>query len=292
LARQSGRGSVPVSREIGQDQLIDGSISIPNSLFSIILGGRSEILFSPARQSPLLTQFHGRNRQMISSGNESPIGLMFSGGIDSTALLNHLLTTGCRVVPIYVRSSLPNQAAEMLSVVRTLRSLTTPVLEGLVTLDLSLEDNNPRANTHHRMGRTAAGPMPQFSRDVRQMLLFLTAAQWCAKNGVVQLASGETKHPRELAAQRAFYRDVDLLLSGAAGVDVTIIRPFAQLQRRHVVSMGRRLHLTTSFSCSSPLGISHCGVCPKCQRRKEGFDQAGVFDTTTYVRKKAVAKAS
>jgi len=229
---------------------------------------------------------------MISSGNGSPIGLLLSGGIDSTMLLNHLMTTGCRVVPIYVRSNLPSQAAEMLSVVRSLRSLSNPALDGLVTLDLPMDEANPRANLRNRMGRSAAGPMPQFSRDVRQMLLFLTAAQWCAKIGVVQLASGETKHPRELAGQRVFYRDVDLLLGGAAGVDVTIIRPFAQLQRRHVVSMGRRFHLTTNFSCSSPLGISHCGVCPKCERRREGFDQAGVFDTTTYVRKKVVAKAA
>ena len=50
---------------------------------------------------------------MRSDAENSTIGLMLSGGLDSSILLGHLLREGHRVRPFYVQSQLVWQPAEL-----------------------------------------------------------------------------------------------------------------------------------------------------------------------------------
>ena len=80
-------------------------------------------------------------RLMISLEEKSgPIGVMLSGGIDSSILLAHSVERGREVQPFDVRSGLVWQAAEMRGLERFLSSIRRDNLRRLVVLDLPLED--------------------------------------------------------------------------------------------------------------------------------------------------------
>ena len=68
------------------------------------------------------------------------IGILISGGLDSSILLKHLLDTGHRVQPFYISSGLCWQAAEQRALERFLDAVAVRQLEPLAVLDLPLSD--------------------------------------------------------------------------------------------------------------------------------------------------------
>ncbi len=118
-----------------------------------------------------------------------PIGLLFSGGLDSSILLGHLLGTGRRVQPFYVRSHLYWEGVELAAVRRFLRAIASPGLEELVVLDLPLEDLY--AGHWSLTGRGVpdfASPDTAVYLPGRNALLLVKAALWCRLHGIEELA--------------------------------------------------------------------------------------------------------
>src|SRR5438045_2018503 len=74
--------------------------------------------------------------------NSSPatIGVLASGGLDSSILLAHLLGQGHRVQPFYIRKGLYWQEHELAGLRKFLHAMATPSLLELVVLDLPLAD--------------------------------------------------------------------------------------------------------------------------------------------------------
>ena len=68
------------------------------------------------------------------------IGLMLSGGLDSSILLGHLLKQGHRVQPIYLCGGLCWEREELAHVERFLAAMRQARLAPLVKLDLPLGD--------------------------------------------------------------------------------------------------------------------------------------------------------
>jgi len=220
---------------------------------------------------------------MSTKPSAARIGLLLSGGLDSCILLAHLLETGRRVQPFYIRSRLAWQQEEMLAVDRFLQAAASPHLEDLVVLDLPLED----LYTDH-WSVTGRGVPDSVSPDDavylpgRNALLIVKAAIWCRLNGVKELALAVLRSNPFADATPQFFDGFEAALDDATGGRVSIVRPFAELDKRQVMCLGRGQPLELTFSCIAPVGGDHCGQCNKCAERQAAFRLIGADDPTRY----------
>ena len=76
---------------------------------------------------------------MFTSSNTA-VGLLLSGGLDSSILLGHLLEKGHSIQPFYVRSRLCWEAREMQAAREFLAALASPRLAELAVLDMPVGD--------------------------------------------------------------------------------------------------------------------------------------------------------
>jgi len=213
----------------------------------------------------------------------STIGLLLSGGLDSCILLGHLLEQGQRVRPFYIRSQLLWQREELAAVERFLRAVAAPRLEELVILDLPLAD----LYGDHWSISGAHVPDDQSTDDAvylpgRNVLLVVKAALWCRLHGIERLALAVLASNPFADATPEFFARLEAALDLAFGGRLEIIRPFAQLDKRAVLGLGRGLPLELTFSCIAPVGGLHCGRCNKCAERRNAFRLIGVDDPTQY----------
>lgn len=213
----------------------------------------------------------------------SPVGLLASGGLDSSILLGVLLGEGRQVRPFYVRSGLVWEPEELRAVGQWLRALWSPRLDEMVLLDLPLAD---LYGNHWSV--TGQQPPDAFSPDEavylpgRNALLVIKAALWCQLNGIDELALGVLDSNPFADASSAFFHDLEGALNRNAGSRLRLVRPFARLSKRQVIERGRHLPLGLTFSCIAPSDGLHCGQCNKCAERNRAFREAGLEDPTEY----------
>jgi 7-cyano-7-deazaguanine synthase len=211
------------------------------------------------------------------------VGLLFSGGLDSSILLASLLDEGCQVQPFYVRSNLIWEAEELCAVGKFLAAVARPRLEKLVVLELPLTDlyRNHWSLTGQQPPDAATAPEAVYLPG-RNALLVIKAALWCQLNGVGQLALGVLQSNPFADATPQFFRALQTALNCSPARQVGIIRPFARLSKREVMERGRRLPLELTFSCIAPSAGLHCGRCNKCAERQAAFELIGLRDPTQY----------
>jgi 7-cyano-7-deazaguanine synthase len=231
---------------------------------------------------------------MISKSHNSTVGLLFSGGLDSAILLGHLLDSGHQVQPFYIRSNVFWQREE-LSATRTFlqdvacRSWTNGAdVCQLVELDLPLDDlYGEHWSINGRRTPDARTRDDAVFLPARNALLVIKAAVWCGMNQIDQLALAPLAANPFPDAGNAFFAAYETALNHAAtGHDiftpVQLLRPFAELDKRKVMRLGRDLPLSLTFSCIRPRQGLHCGACNKCAERQKAFAGAGMSDPTIY----------
>jgi 7-cyano-7-deazaguanine synthase len=223
---------------------------------------------------------------MTSAVPAAIIGLLVSGGLDSSILLAHLLAGGQRVRPFYVRSGLVWQMAEFDALRRFVAAVQIPALEELVTLDLPLADIY-----QDHWSVTGRGVPDAESRDEavylpgRNALLVIKAALWCARHGIGQLALAPLGSSPFADATPEFFNDFESAMNRAMLGRVRLLRPFADLGKRQVMELGRAFPLQWTFSCINPAQGMHCGNCNKCAERRAAFRLIGAEDPTDYIAK-------
>ena len=77
---------------------------------------------------------------MISRPTTDTIGVLASGGLDSSILIGHLLRQRRRVQPFYIRTGLHWQAGELPALTQFLAAVATADWRALVVLELPLAD--------------------------------------------------------------------------------------------------------------------------------------------------------
>lgn len=67
--------------------------------------------------------------------------------------------------------------------------------------------------------------------------------------------------------------------------NICIFAPYTNLTKGEIAAIGKRIGLdySTTYSCYKG-GEKHCGVCGTCVERKEALAQAGIIDTTRYLK--------
>lgn len=210
------------------------------------------------------------------------IGLLVSGGLDSSILLRHLLDLGWRVKPFYIRSGLCWQVAEQIALTRYLSAVACPQLEPLTGLDLPLADvYGDHWSITSRHTPEAGTPDEAVFLPGRNALLTIKAAIWCQLHGINGLALATLKSNPFQDASDSFFDHLEQVFA-AIGPPIRLERPFADLSKRQVMELGRCFPLDATFSCIAPHDGSHCGICNKCSERQEAFRLIGGRDPTQY----------
>jgi 7-cyano-7-deazaguanine synthase len=211
------------------------------------------------------------------------VAVLVSGGLDSAILCVYLLREFSRVVPVYVRSGLRWEEAELLSLDRFLGAVRAEGLEGLVVLDEPIADVYGAHWSTSGAGVPGSGtPDESVYLPGRNILLTVKTAVWCRLRAIDALALGCLGSNPFADSTPKFFEKLESVLDEAMGGRTRLLRPFADLHKTDVLLLGQELPLHLTFSCINPVEGRHCGECNKCAERKQGFRAAGLTDLTNY----------
>ena len=215
--------------------------------------------------------------------NGPAIGVLASGGLDSCILLSRLIADGRIVQPFYVRAGLWWEEEELRHLKRYLNRVACERLRELVIFDLPLADvYGPHWSvTGDRVPDQATADDAVYLPG-RNLLLLMKPAVWCQLHGVGEIALATLAGNPFSDASDDFFAAYEAALNRSAGANIKIVRPFAKLQKREVMRLGREDPLEETFSCISPIRGLHCGRCNKCAERKAAFVSAEMKDPTNY----------
>ena len=220
---------------------------------------------------------------MSGNAQESTVGLLLSGGLDSSIMLGYLLEEGYRVRPFYVDSRLFWQKEELAAANEFIDAMDCRQLDKLVVLELPLEDvyQNHWSVTGRQVPDAETADEAVYLPG-RNALLIIKAALWCQMHDIDRLALAVLEANPFADTAAAFFEDFDSAMSRATGKRLTTWRPFERLAKREVMELGRQLPLHLTFSCIAPQSGLHCGRCNKCAERIAAFRLIDMPDPTRY----------
>lgn len=208
--------------------------------------------------------------------NKVNIGVLYSGGLDSSALICHLLSHGHTVWPVYVQSSLSWEKTELYWAQRFLKSIRSKKLKPLIKVRLLLE--NAYEKNWSRTGKTPGANSSD--RDVflpaRNLLLITKALLVLTSKDVWALALGTLKGNPFPDATPNYFFQVEKLLGQSFRHPIKILTPFRDKTKKAVMQENRDCPFHLSFSCINPKEIRHCGKCNKCAERQRAFKELGL----------------
>ena len=220
---------------------------------------------------------------MASRPDSETIGVLASGGLDSSILVGHLLREGRRVQPFYIRTGLVWQQAELPALERFLAAVAIDGLAKLLVLDMPLADvYDEHWSLTGREVPGAESPDEAVYLPGRNALLLVKAAVWCQLHDIGELALAPLGTSPFEDASTVFLRDFEAALNRGAKAPVSLTLPFRERNKQYVMSLGHGLPLELTMSCIAPVGDLHCGRCNKCAERQSAFREAGMTDRTSY----------
>ena len=214
------------------------------------------------------------------------IGILFSGGLDSAALIGFLLRRGFDVFPIYVRSGLRWESVEIQWARKFLRSARSARLHPLEFATLNLERAYQDNWSHTGSTPARNSDDHEVFLPGRNLLLTTKAVLALSSRNISDLALATLKGNPFPDAKPAYFRMLEQVYTAGFGKRIRIWTPFLRLGKADIIrrSAGFPLHL--SLSCINPERGYHCGECNKCAERQRGYEVAGTKDTTRYVNAK------
>jgi 7-cyano-7-deazaguanine synthase len=218
------------------------------------------------------------------STDRSAAAVLVSGGLDSAILLAESARDDAEVYPLFIRSGLLWERAELSHLRQFLEAIQTSSLQQLVILETPVVD---LYGDHWSI--TGRGVPDAQTSDAavylpgRNVLLLTKAILWCHLNSVDELRLGILESNPFFDATPAFFSSFETFLNTSVNGRVRIVRPFAAMSKRDVLKRGSRLPLQWTFSCIRPMSGKHCGECNKCAERRRAFIDAEISDPTVYV---------
>ena len=211
------------------------------------------------------------------------LAVLFSGGLDSAVLVGEAVRHHRAVHPLYVRSGLFWEPAELEFAGRFLTALRSPTLRPLTTLEAPVTDICPdHWSVRGRDVPDADTPDEAVYLPGRNVFLLGKALVWCHLHEVPAVALGTLAANPFPDATDGFIAGFERIVNEAVGGSVRVVRPYAGMPKVEVLRRGRDLPLELTLSCLQPVGGRHCDRCNKCQERRQAFAEAGVQDRTPY----------
>lgn len=213
----------------------------------------------------------------------SRLAVLVSGGLDSAILVGEATRAMSAVHPLYVRSGLWWEEAELAHLRDYLKALPRPTLRPLALLDAPVADlYGGHWSITGRDVPDAGSPDEAVYLPGRNLFLLGKAMLWCHLHEVPGVALGLLGSNPFPDATPGFFSACTAVVNQAIGGKVRVYRPYAGLSKADVMRRGRDLPLEKTFSCLHPVRGGHCGRCNKCAERRRAFADAGLADATPY----------
>jgi 7-cyano-7-deazaguanine synthase len=213
------------------------------------------------------------------------VAVLASGGLDSAILMADLAQSAI-VHPVYVRAGLAWERDERVALERFVSALASPNVRPVV--ELSAPAAPLIGGSHWSVaGRGVPGAnAPDEASFIpgRNILLFSTAAIWCAMQNVGRIAIGSLGGNPFPDATGEFFDAFGRAVSLGLARELRIEAPYRNRAKAALIAEHRELPLHLTLTCASPQDGVHCGACSKCVERHSAFAAAGVPDGTRYVR--------
>ena len=213
------------------------------------------------------------------------VAVLTSGGLDSAILLADLAQSAF-VHPLYVNAGLQWERDERAALDRFVSALASPAVGPVV--ELAAPAGPLIGGSHWSLtGRGVPGTdAPDEASFIpgRNVLLFSTAAVWCATHDVGRIAIGSLGGNPFPDATTEFFEAFGRALGLGLGRTLKIEAPYRHRAKAALIAEHRELPLHLTLTCANPQDGVHCGFCSKCVERHSAFVLAGVEDRTRYLR--------
>lgn len=213
--------------------------------------------------------------------------LIYSGGLDSTALLYQLLHDGHTVVALSVDYGQCHHKKEFACAGGITRAL------GVVQRTIDLRSIAALLGRNSLTDPSLSIPEGHYTEESmkvtvvpnRNMILIAIATAWAIarKAQCVAYAAHACDHAIYPDCREAFITALGRAMGLADWHSVSLYTPFAQWTKAEIVKRAHALGVTfeRTWSCYKG-GSKHCGRCGTCIERREAFYLAGIDDPTEY----------
>jgi 7-cyano-7-deazaguanine synthase len=213
--------------------------------------------------------------------------LIYSGGMDSTVLLYHLLDVGYDVLPLSIDYG-QRHARELESAKTICHSLKlNHKIVDLTSLNSLLGGSSlTRSDIEVPEGHYASEIMKATIVPNRNMILLSVAAAWAisTKADSVSYAAHNGDHAIYPDCREEFATAINDAIQLSDWHKVYLNRPYVSLSKADIVNIGDMLSVPFKLTWSCYKGLdTHCGRCGTCVERKEAFEIADVKDPTKYL---------
>lgn len=210
------------------------------------------------------------------------VGVLYSGGLDSAALIARLADKGFTVQPVFIACGLRWEKQEKYWARRFLKAIRRRNIKPLLEMEISL-------GSAYRGNWSQTGRIPgAHSSDnavflpARNLLLINRALLCLSPRNIHRVAIATLKGNPFPDGKKSYFRALENLLSKSYRKSVKILVPFRDKSKKEILGLAKKYPIHLSFSCINPRGHTHCGKCNKCAERKKAFLEAGIKDLTTY----------
>jgi 7-cyano-7-deazaguanine synthase len=212
--------------------------------------------------------------------------VLFSGGLDSTVLVSHLLSEGAEVRLLSIdygqrhAKELAHGAALAKKMNLPRKSLSLPDLGDLLKGSSLTDDSVELPEGHYAEDSMKATVVPN-----RNMILLALAGGYALSSGfdTIAYAAHAGDHFIYPDCRPEFAEAMEKALGLADWEDLRLYRPFVDKTKADLVKLGAELGTPLEMTWSCYAGMDkHCGKCGTCVERKEAFELAKVFDPTEY----------
>lgn len=213
--------------------------------------------------------------------------LIYSGGLDSTVLLHHLLAQGVEVLALSIDYGQRHRHRELACARHQCEAarvehkvIDLGSIRSLMGSNSLTDDSIAVPHGHYAEDNMKSTVVPN-----RNMILIAMAGGWAAasKADNVAYAAHGGDHTVYPDCRPEFAEAMDHALSLADWHPIGLHRPFVKMDKAGIVQRGAELGVdfTHTWSCYEG-GQQHCGRCGTCVERRQAFYQAGIADPTTY----------
>lgn len=214
---------------------------------------------------------------------KSRIAVLCSGGLESCILLAEMSQQYDEVFPVYIRSNLAWESAELHWLRKYIRTLRAVSLHKVHVLRLPVDDL--LKNHWSITGKEVPGARTQDDAVYlpgRNIILFSKGALFCAVNDIPHITFGSLQTNPFPDATHRFLKSLQQTLREGLQYPIKLVLPYTTLTKQEVLIRGVHLPLHLSFSCIAPVHRMHCGKCNKCAERKQVFRVCSIPDPTRY----------